>query len=310
MILARRQSETNANLINQKAPDNGHAFYFLFSLSLFLFRLLRSRDLHLAPDLYSCTLLRPCCCFSSVLLRVWRHVSSKNARGLEADAAKVRYIRQMVKKLVVWFICRGDTFHCCCVAYRVWGIVSGFPRTIRDSLLRRVTNSRKSLRSLAFWPNEYLHSNETECDCFEVRNAGIVHTDFVKSKLTIVNVNTETLITYWNSSGRSSPSEFLKYFVSLLREILHDVIPEFRNIVAKQISFSRIKIRVQIDLTQLRFISRKTRVAASYMHRGTRNWSTTWTRVSRNCQEEENCWFSKRITSTFSLNVRYNLKAS
>ena len=36
MILARRQSETNANLINQKAPDNSHAFCFPFSLSLSL----------------------------------------------------------------------------------------------------------------------------------------------------------------------------------------------------------------------------------------------------------------------------------
>lgn len=53
MILARRQSETNANLINQKAPDNGHVFCFLPAPVPFLFRLLRSRNLYPPLDLYS-----------------------------------------------------------------------------------------------------------------------------------------------------------------------------------------------------------------------------------------------------------------
>ena len=125
MILARRQSETNANLINQKAPDNSHAFCFPFSLSLFLFVLLRSRDLYLAADLYSRTLLRPCCCFSSILLRVWRlaHIlfHRRTREGRSGWSVMVRYIWQMVKKLVVWFVYGEIRFIAVAVVYRVGG---------------------------------------------------------------------------------------------------------------------------------------------------------------------------------------------
>lgn len=92
MILARRQSETNANLINQKAPDNGHAFCFLPAPVSFLFRALRSLNLY--PPLDLCSDFAPLhlffSCFityssSFIFCLIKEYVTMKNT--IEMDAA-------------------------------------------------------------------------------------------------------------------------------------------------------------------------------------------------------------------------------